>query len=731
MYSQVPESQETMAPVSASSSTGITPAGGSIPRSQGVIEPMDTETQESKTYADWRHGGMKNTEADGKMQVDGKTQADRKTQMDIVAQESERTESDRSVQKDLVVQGRTGTQVERIQEDRKTQAGEKTQEGRGTQSEGSVPIAIKVQSEKSVTNLSPQSRAPELSLSEGPSSQTIACFEQIPERSSVSEKPGFRLKSGEAAETASGNQEEMVLGSLSGGLRLPAQHLPEGSLEQMGGGRCWGPEWSGPVKDKPEDSLFQCPKEEQLGEVLSVDLGGSTSAGLSPNVPSPAGTGLTDSSQQRLPSTPTSQHTSAAAFLPSGDQALLNSVSSVHLGRRTPTQNHPTETIAASNEGACAKMSDVEGRPTGTQSCDPGLIDSLKNYLLLLLKLSSTETSGGGTKSQEGAAPRGLAPSPTLAPTLEVAGLSPQTSRRILERVENDHLVQSAQTLLLSPCTSRRITGLLDREVQAGQQALAAARSPGSSPLTVPAIVVGEREDPALTSEKSSKGEGEVPLEKPDLLGTSQESRVEDLLREAGGQAASSQERLSAESRAQEPSREEQFPQEAPAGLPAATPEELALGARRKRFLPKARAAGDGETAKPEERESPTVSPRGPRKGLSPGSPGTLGREKRSPTQGRKAGLLEVPRAEEEQAADLGSNPKPSGPDAELTLDEDKQETPGKPRKTKDLLKGEQWWGLGCGSIERAAQPRTLLQLLEWHKPARDIQRLPKDILAS
>ncbi|CAK6442405.1 unnamed protein product [Pipistrellus nathusii] len=671
---EVPESQAAMAPtISASGSTGTASAGGSTPRSQGVMEPMDTETQESSTYADWRHGGTKNSETDGKMQVDARTQADRKTQVDIVAHESERTESGRRAQKDVVGQGRTGTQ-----EDRKTQAGEKTQEDRiqedrGTQSEKRVPIATKVQSEKSVTNLSPQSRAPEGSLSEDPTSQMIA-------RSSVPEKPGFALRSGEAAETASGNQEE------TGGLRLPAQLLPE---VQTGGGRCWGPEWPGPAKDKLEDSLFQRPKEEQPGEVLSVGVGGAPPAGLSPNVPtlpSPAGTGLTHSSQQGLPSTPTSQRMRAAAILPAGDQASLSSAPSVHLGPGTPTQNHPPETRAASSEGACAKMSDGEGRPTGAQSCDPGLIDSLKNYLLLLLKLSSKETSGGGTKSQEGAAHRGLAPSPTLAPTLEVAGLSPQTSRRILERVENDNLVQSAQTLLLSPCTSRRITGLLDREVQAGQQALAAARSPGSSPLAVPAIVVGE-EDPGLTSGESSKGEGEVPLERPGLLGTSQESGVG----EAGGQGAFSQEPLSAESRAQEPSRGEDLPPEAPAGLPAATPEELALGARRKRFLPKARAAGDGEAAKPEERESPTVSPRGPRKGLTPGSPGTLGREKRSPTQGRKAGLLEVPRAEEEQAAgDPGPSPKPSEPDAELSLEEDKQESPGKPRKAKDLLKAPQ-----------------------------------------
>ncbi|KAM7048287.1 alpha-protein kinase 3 isoform 4-T4 [Molossus nigricans] len=478
---EVPETQVIVAStVPANSRAGIASAGGRTPRSQGVVEPMDTETQESRTDADQRRGG-KNAEADGKMQVDRtqddgtqttpRTQADRKTKVDIV------TES----------QGRAGTQVERTQEDRKT-------------------------------------------------------------------------------------------------------------------------------------------------------------------------------------------------------QALLSSSPSLHVGLGTTAQRHPPEAMAASNEGTCTRMSDEEGRPSGTQRCDPSLIDSLKNYLLLLLKLSSTETGGGGTESQGGAALGGLAPSPPLAPAVEVAGLSPQTSRRILERVENNHLVQSAQTLLLSPCTSRRITGLLDQEVQAGQQALAAARSPGPSPLTVPAIVVGEEEGPGLTSEGSSKGEGEVPLERPGLLGAPQESSLGGLLGETGGQGL-----LSAESRAPEPFQEEGLPQEVPPGLPAATPEELALGARRKRFLPRVRAAGEGEATKPEERESPTVSPRGPRKGLSPGSPGTPGREKRSPTQARKAGLLEVPRAEEDQAAgDLGAGPKPSALDAELAQDEDKQEPLAKPRKAKDLLKAPQ-----------------------------------------
>eukprot|EP00070_Physeter_catodon_P033020 XP_028339914.1 alpha-protein kinase 3 isoform X4 [Physeter catodon] len=517
---------------------------------------------------------------------------------------------------------------------------------------------------------------------------------ETPEEFSVPDKPDFMFRSDEAAGTASGNREETVPGPLAGGLTRGAQLPPEGSLEQVGGERCRGPEQSGPVKDKPEEGLSQGPKQEQPGEVPPVDLGGCPPAGLSPQaptLPSLPGAGLTDNSQQQLPSTPASQHMSTAAFLPSGDQASLSSAPPLHLGPGTPSWSHPPGTRAGDAEGACAKVPSVEGRTSGPQTCDPGLIDSLKSYLLLLLKLSSSETSGGGPGAQGEAAAGDQAPSPSLAPTVEVAGLSPRTSRRILERVENNRLVQSAQTLLLSPCTSRRLTGLLDREVQVGRQALAAARRPGPSPLSVPAIVVGEEEGPGLASGGSSEGEGEVSLEGPGLLPTSQESGMGGPLGRMGGQAAPGQGLLSAESRAQEPFREEEIPGEALTDLPAATPEELALGARRKRFLPKVRAAGDGEPTKPEEREGPSGSPRGPRKGLAPGPPGTPGREKRSPTQGRKAGVLEVPRAEEEPAAGaLGSSPRARDLEAELALEEGKQGTPAKPRRAKDLLKAPQ-----------------------------------------
>lgn len=739
--SQVLECQTTMAPtVSASSSSDVASIGCSTSGSQGIFEPMDMETQEDgRTSANQRTGSKKNVQADGKIQVDGRTRgdgtqiaqrtrADRKTQVYTGTQESKRPQSDRSAQKGMVTQGRAETQLEttqageKVQEDRKAQADEGTQEDRrmqeetGMQSAGSAPTATEGQSkQEAVTSLGPPSRTPELPRTEGPRAPpSTECFTQIPEGSCIPEKPGFLPRSEEAAVTASRNHEQTVLGPLSGNLMLPAQLPHEGSVEQVGGERCQGPQSSGPVEAKQEDSPFQCPEEEQPGGVPCVDQGGCPPAGLSqevPTMPSLPGTGLTASPKEGPSSTLTSQHRSTAAFLPSEDQALMSSAPTLHLGPGTPTQSHPPETMATTNEGACAQVSDVEGRTPGSRSCDPGLIDSLKNYLLLLLKLSSTETTGAGGESQVGAATGGLAPSATLTPTVEVAGLSPRTSRRILERVENNHLVQSAQTLLLSPCTSRRLTGLLDREVQAGRQALAAARGswgPGPSSLTVPAIVVDE-EGPGLASEGASEGDGEVSLEGPGLLGASQESSMGDRLGEAGGQAVPGQ-GPSTESIAQEPSQEETFPGEALTGLPAATPEELALGARRKRFLPKVRAAGDGEATTPEERESPTVSPRGPRKSLVPGSPGTPGRERRSPTQGRKASMLEVPRAEEELATgDLSPSPKAGGLNTELALDEGKQETLAKPRKAKDLLKGEQWGGRrGMTSQDRAAmEPRT------------------------
>uniref|UniRef100_A0A8C9K805 non-specific serine/threonine protein kinase n=1 Tax=Panthera tigris altaica TaxID=74533 RepID=A0A8C9K805_PANTA len=558
---EVPESQANPAPTMLASNSASTVSS----RSQGVIEPMDTETRvdQRMTSADQQAGGKKNTEADGKRQVarrtqgdrtqtTQRTQADREPQVDTEPQDSERTASARSSQEDVVAQGREGTQVERTQADERTQEERRIQEDKGTRSEGSMSAAIKGQSEKgSVTSLSPQSRAPERPPSEGPQSpQIIECFEQTPEGSSVPEEPGLVLRSEETA----------VPGAPAGGPKLPAQQPPQGGLEQRGGVRCQGPEWSGPVKGKPEDGLIPCPKEEQPGAVPSVDVGGCPPAGRSPEaptLPSLPGPGLTQSSQEARPGTPTSQHISATAFPPSGDQALLRTAPPLHLGPGTPAQSHP--------------------------------------------------------------------------------------------------------------------------QVQAGRQALAAARGPGPSTLTVPAFLVGEEEGPGLASEGSSEGEGEVSLEGPGLLGTSQESSMGAPLGEAGGHTASGQGPLSADRGAQEAFREEEAPGEALRGLPPATPEELALGARRKRFLPKVRAVGDGEAAKPEERESPTVSPRGLRKGLAPGSPGTPGREKRSPTQGRKAGMLEVPRPEEA-----------GGLDAELAPEEGKQDTPAKARKAKELLKAPQ-----------------------------------------
>lgn len=677
------ESPATVAPTkSANSSSDTVSVDHDSSGNQGATEPMDTETQEDgRTLVDGRTGSRKKTHTDGKLQVDGRTQGDgaqdrahasprtQAGEKDVVTQGSERPQSDRSSWKNLVTQRRVDMQVGQMQ------AGERWQQDPGdariqeeekeTQSAaGSIPVAFETQSEQlSMASLSSLPGALKGSPSGCPrESQAIECFEKSTEAPCVQERSDLMLRSEEAAFRS---HEDGLLGPPSGNRTYPTQLPPEGHSEHLGG--------QTHQRSEQEDSLSQCPKKEQPQEPLHVGLSGGHSTGLSqevPAMPSLPGTGLTSSLQEELPGTAASLHTNTDVPLPSRDQDFPSSAPTLQLGPGSPTQSHPPEAMTTSSEGACAKEPNVDGRSSGTRSCDPGLIDSLKNYLLLLLKLSSPETSEARAESQEVADTGGLTSSSTLVPTMEVAGLSPRTSRRILERVENNHLVQSAQTLLLSPCTSRRLTGLLDREVQAGQQALAAAqcsRGPCPTPLTIPAIVVGEEGSAGEDSEER----------------TSQESDKKGLLGEVEGHTV--------ESRTQEPCQEEAMPGEALTGLPAATPEELALGARRKRFLPKVRAGSDGEANKAEERESPTVSPRGPRKGLTPGSPGTPGRERRSPTQARKASMLEVPGAEEEPATgDLVSRSKDSGLDSEPAVDEGKQEALAKQRKAKDLLKAPQ-----------------------------------------
>ncbi|XP_054550686.1 alpha-protein kinase 3 [Talpa occidentalis] len=642
------------------------PAASASPTGSCGPDSMETESEvDGPTPDDQGPRGQGTTGMDGKKQADGRTQgdrartvqrtpADRKKQVDIVTRENEQPEPDRRSPEGALMWEMAGTQAE-----------ERTREDRRTQAEDGIPTAVNSQlEEESGCRPSLQPRAPELPPAEDPKTPWMAdCRERTPEGSSDPEKPGFTLRCAEVAVAASGNPEvpegTHALGPLAGSLVLPGQRPPEAGVEQPGR----EPVRPAQAKDRPEDGLSQLPREEaQRAEALSEARGGSPPAGLQPGVPALPpfpGAGRASRSQEGLSSTP--------ASLPSGDQALLSSAPSLHLGPGGPLQSCPTETVVAGSQGARAPGPD--GRPPRPLSCDPGLIDSLKNYLLLLLKLSSTEAGGGGPDPE---CPAGAAPG-ALAPAMEVAGLSPRTSRRILERVENNHLVQSAQTLLLSPCTSRRLTGLLDQEVQAGRQALGAARGPGPRTLAVPAIVVGEG-SPGLAVEGPG-GEGAVVFSKgPGSLGTSPESSSGGPPGVAGGPGP-----LPAASGAQEPPREEAL-----TGLPAATPQELALGARRKRFLPQVRATGDGETAKPEERESPTVSPRGSRKGLAPGSPGPPGREKRSPTQGRKADTLQVPRAEEEPAADPGASPPAADPDAELAPEETK------PKKAQDLLKAPQ-----------------------------------------
>lgn len=235
------------------------------------------------------------------------------------------------------------------------------------------------------------------------------------------------------------------------------------------------------------------------------------------------------------------------------------------------------------------------------------LVSSLKNYLLLLLKMTSETDKSKESLKPEAQVVEERAP-PTALPRhvtdVGIAGLTPRTSRKIFERVETNQLFQSAESLQLTPKTSRRLTGMINQELLACQERLMAEPKVPPVPC-VPSIVVGN-----VSGEPT--GLSDLPPE---------------------------------------------VPGEAPAALPSATPQELALGARRKIFLPKAKQGDEMEGVVPDgqahaKKDSPTVSPQQSRRNAallqtpvpSPSPPV----ERRSPTLARKMATLEVPKMYEE-----------------------------------------------------------------------------------
>ncbi|XP_069723277.1 alpha-protein kinase 3 isoform X3 [Phaenicophaeus curvirostris] len=284
------------------------------------------------------------------------------------------------------------------------------------------------------------------------------------------------------------------------------------------------------------------------------------------------------------------------------------------------------------------------------------LVSSLKNYLLLLLKMSD----GGKDATKGDDEPRAEEQSEaeeSPLPAIGIAGLSPRTSRRVLEKVQNNQLFQTAENLPLTPRTSRRITGMIHEEFVTSQEMLAcrpvppkrrsrlAAEAEGPPQLPVPSIVVGS---------VTTAGAGLPPHEEPPA------------------------------------SPENQSPGDPPAVLPCATPEELASGARRKIYLPKPKPVGEEEEVMPESpghARSPAVSPRQSRKNaallqspvLAPSSP----TEQRSPTLTRKMDTLEVPKLYEEPMGD-------SSGDHEVPEDTKSEAQPGEAKKANNPFKAPQ-----------------------------------------
>ncbi|NXD38176.1 ALPK3 kinase, partial [Copsychus sechellarum] len=282
------------------------------------------------------------------------------------------------------------------------------------------------------------------------------------------------------------------------------------------------------------------------------------------------------------------------------------------------------------------------------------LVSSLKNYLLLLLKMSdsSKDATKGDTDFGDKEQPNA---GEGMIPETGIAGLSPRTSRKVLEKVQNNQLFQTAENFPLTPRTSRRITGMINKEFVTSKEMLAGRPVPprrgtrrapeAEGPLlSVPSIVVGSMPTAGVAPHLS------------DLPPVSSEESPADPL----------------------------------AALPCATPEELALGARRKIYLPKPKQGGGEEEAapgSPGHTGTPVVSPRQSRKNASllhsPAPALSSPSEQCSPTLMRKMATLEVPKLYEEPAGDTTG-------DEEVPGDAKPEAQPAESQKTNNPFKAPQ-----------------------------------------
>ncbi|KAM7102335.1 alpha-protein kinase 3 isoform 1-T1 [Ciconia maguari] len=287
------------------------------------------------------------------------------------------------------------------------------------------------------------------------------------------------------------------------------------------------------------------------------------------------------------------------------------------------------------------------------------LVSSLKNYLLLLLKMS--DSSKDATK--EDTDPRDKEQpdaEEVMLPEIGIAGLSPRTSRRVLEKVQNNQLFQTAENLPLTPRTSRRITGMINEEFITSKEMLACRPVP-----------------PKRRSRVTPEAEGLPQLSVPSIV-------VGSMLAPGAEQPPNNISNLAPVSP------EKESPGDSLAVLPCATPEELASGARRKIYMPKTKQVGEEEEATPESpvhMRSPTVSPRQSRKNTallqSPALALSPTAEQRLQTLTRKMATLEVPKLYEEPTGD-------SNGDHEVPEDAKPEAQPAESKKANNPFKAPQ-----------------------------------------
>ncbi|KAM8972195.1 alpha-protein kinase 3 [Pelodytes ibericus] len=337
-----------------------------------------------------------------------------------------------------------------------------------------------------------------------------------------------------------------------------------------------------------------------------------------------------------------------------------------------PERDLSPDVLDLTSQSATDKSEIVEGGLISKQTSkqDHSLVTSLKNSLLKLLHMKTEEVEPKPDVTNRGKKGDSHSGSPVDMCSPE-GSLSPQSSRKIYDSIKDNDSTQSAESMH-SSSTSGKLTPTSEEDMI--QNADSLQTSPTILRKTTEPFkkhIVTQVESaplsPVIPKRTSKVIHEETLLSKEDLQFSPSTSRKIAARISSDTEFPSAlsvpsivvgslpAETLGSFDLHMDNSRKWRSTENISL-IPAATPQELALGARRKIYLPKSKQLDDAETGStgsltpPSKKESPSMSPGTSKRSntlLTPQSPPV---ERRSPGLARRMALLEVPKIYEETA---------------------------------------------------------------------------------